>query len=204
MESNAPQSNDYSDISETEQESSDSSESESIGSNIKSKANHLKRKRNAKTTPIDGSSAKKIRNETDFGTVSKLMKSSVAQGLRILKQEKIDHIEQIVNLQKEFNKAVAMNVTLTGQKWTLEQKVADTEVAKRNQTESFDVEKKRLLENMAALQEAHRIEKEEFVGEKKLLEQKIAALELNKTKKTCAHCQMVLDPVVFCNSTCGL
>lgn len=200
MESDTLQSNEYSDISgstSSEKSSSDSSESESNGSDSKRKKPNAMQKRNAKTTSTGGSSAKKSCNATDFDTVSELMKSSLVHGLRILEQENDDHIEQIDNLRKKLN-------IVYGEKKALEQIVADTDEAKRNQKERFDDEKIKFLQNIAALQVAQRNEKEKSDEEKKMLEQQIAALEQNKTKKTCVYCQTILDPVVFCNSDCGL
>lgn len=206
----AQQSLDYSDISESENE--DIQEPRSVGS--LNKPNECKnqttpRKRNAETALNDGSASKRSCDNTDFGTVSELMKSSIEQGLQFLKQENDDYVEQIGCLQANLNKITdektaleQKNAGLIDEKEALEKLVANSEKAKRNQKEMFDDAKKKFMENIAALEETNRNEKKNYDDEKKVLEDKIAVLEQNKAKAMCTYCQKVFETVHFCNNEC--
>lgn len=214
MSDNTPQSNDYSDISENEYSnpegtSSESSESESNVTGSKRKKRKTMQKHNTQTTLADGSAAKKSRSENDFDTVSNLIKSSIAQGLQLLKQENDDYIEKIGNLRKNLIKVIdekaaldKKNAVLIDEKEALKALLAEAEDAKRNQKEMFDEAKKEFMEDIAALETANRNEKKKSDDEKKTLEQKVAALDQNKAKAMCGHCQKVLNTVLFCNDDC--
>lgn len=129
-------------LSDISSDISDSSTEESSGSNSDCDKQNLTRKRDAKATSIDGSPAKKVCNENDFDSASKLMKKSISTALQILKKRN----DVQIDLQKELKQCQASNDALRVQKNVLQRIVAKTEEANHNQMETFDQEKKKMLE----------------------------------------------------------
>lgn len=167
------------------------------------------RKRKVKTASFNGPRAKRYRNDTDFGKMSKLMAANLTQGLqglRNLNQLNDDNTQKIAQLQRDLAALEQENAALIDEKMVLEevhgnekkdleQKVADAEKAKCEAEEE-------LMDKIKALEVAQLNEKKTNDDEKAALKQRIDALEANKTKNTCANCHNYVDSLVFCNNEC--
>lgn len=162
------------------------------------------RKRKVQTVTFNGSSAKRNRNEKDFGTIFKSMKISLAQGLRGLNQINVNNAQKIGKLRRDLAKITRENEALVQQNDALIVDKMTLEETHRVQVKRFDDEKKDLEQKLADAEEAKRETKQSFDDAKKELLEKIAALEGNKNKNTCAHCRNYVDSLVFCNNDCGV
>lgn len=171
-----------SDSSESSDEtSSDSSGNESKKSESKRKKSVQKRaseSESAKTT-----SAKKICGETDFETVSELLKSGVARGLQILKQENDENIGKANKVQRNLEKVSNEKrllerklLTLNKDKKAFEKVIADMKETRRKEKETFDNIRKELMENLATSEMAHLNEKKKFDEEKTALKQRVQGI----------------------------
>lgn len=131
---------------------------------------------------------------------------------KILKQ-KISRLEKEKDASNEAKKS-------------LDTKIAELEKANCDIKQTFDEEKKKLTRDIDQSKKANRKENEEKeslqkcnarlkeekkksdkalekkISDLKKAEEQIQSLKLNKTKKTCAFCQNVLDQFVFCSNVC--
>lgn len=202
---------------------SNSSETESILSEMESNAsetdsNHMNadpeigvteseknrnpmQKRIAKSSSSNGPPVKKIRNENEMDNILDTMENSfknyVEREARSVKHAIGWHLQN--NLDRTNHEKNALKQTIDALNIEKRELERDNFVLKEdqlNEKKKADDEKMALEERIADLKETHR-------KEKKDLEEKNAVLEHKKTEIACAHCQKVLQPVLFCDIECG-
>lgn len=165
-------------------------------------------KRNRNSMPqksTNGPPPKKSRNENEVNaivytfvdTMQSNFKSFVERAAQKMKYDVGQHFQRRLN--EADNEKMVLEHTidvLNIEKADLERDNAALKKQQSDEKNRYDAFKFIFDQTISDLHETHH-------KEKTALEDRIAALELKKNEVNCAHCQTVLQPVMFCSSDCG-